>query len=362
MRLLALVALSGAAAQQDCAALPSSAFTPITLSNSRGLSLTFLPFGGTAQNLMVPRARGAAPIDILLGFDDATAYCTGGPTAQHPYFGALIGRVANRIARCAFSLGGTRYALPCNEHQAATGLNDTLHGGPTGYDRAVWTVAAKNASSATLELLSPAGDMGFPSSLRLRVTYSVAEPGAGAPPSALGAWDIAYEALNTGDLPSPVAPTNHAYFMLSGFTGGEETVLAHTLRMANATRYQQVDAGLIPTGALLPVAAQPWMSFVQAKAVGADFPLPSGAAGYDNAWVLEGGAVGRAFAPAAELEAPASGLRMVTWTDAPSLQVYTGNFLSATGPTAVAKKASQRAPGASETYVQHSAITFEAQR
>ena len=260
-RLLLLLPLSLVHSQDPfgCSTVDPSAFSPLTLRNHAGLQLTVLPYGGTAQSLLVPTRTGAA-VDILLGFDSPESYCTGGPTQQHPYFGALIGRVANRIANCSFPLNGRTWRTPCNEFQAATGLNDTLHGGSVGYDRRVWRVAARSASSLSLELDSLDGEEGFPSSLRLGVTYTLTEPEAGDA-LGLGAWDVRYTVTNTGSQPSPIAPTQHAYFMLSGFLGGEETVLGHVLRMANATATQAIDAGLIPTGALVSVAQQPWMDF-----------------------------------------------------------------------------------------------------
>ena len=314
--------LSASAQQQECNALGQDAFTPQVLRNSRGVSLTVLPFGGTAQSLLLPHggAHSKPPLDILLGFDEPKFYCTGGPEVQHPYFGALIGRVANRIAQCQFTLGGESYKTPCNEFQAATGLNDTLHGGNVGYDRRVWNVTNRTPSSLVLELDSPDGEMGFPSSLHLIVTYSILDPPQGSPATELGAWDIRYSIKNTGVLPTPVAPTNHAYFMLSGFEG-EETVLKHVLRMVNGTRYEEVDRGLIPTGKLIDVLTdQTWMDFTKGKPVGENFPLPSGASGYDNAWIFEGND-GSSFVPQADIFSPASLIRMVTYTDAPSLQV-----------------------------------------
>ena len=314
--------------------------------------MLLLPYGGTAQALRVPQ-RGAPPLDVLLGFDNPIDYCTGGSNNQHPYFGALIGRVANRIARCAFSVGGHTYNTPCNEYQAATGLNDTLHGGTVGYDRRVWTVANRTGQvSVELTLNSPDGEMGFPSALAVSVTHALRD---GTGPGSHGVWDLLWKITNVGALPTPVAPTMHAYFMLSGFKG-EDNVLAHVLQMANGTRYEAVDAGLIPTGELVDVTKeQRWMDFTAPKALGRDFPLPSGAAGYDNAWLFSSG--GGSFLPQADLFAPASGLRMVTWTDAPSVQVYTGNFLNATGPTQIVKKRAQRFPGQGAFYPQHGAIT-----
>ena len=357
MRLaLAVVAASATPPPQDCASLPRAAFEPLSLKNANGLELQLLPYGGTAQSLRVPQPGGAPPLDVLLGFDDPLDYCTGGVNGQHPYFGALIGRVANRIARCTFSLGPATYDTPCNEYQAATGLNDTLHGGTIGYDRRAWAFQRRSPASVELTLASPDGEMGFPSDLSLSVVHTLRD---GAAPGAHGVWDLQWTIKNVGALPTPVAPTMHAYFMLSGFKG-EDTVLAHVLQMANATRYEAVDAGLIPTGELVDVTKeQRWMDFTAPKALGRDFPLPSGAAGYDNAWLFASG--GKTFVPQASLFAPASGLRMVTWTDAPSVQVYTGNFLNATGPTQIVKKRSQRFPGQGAFYPQHSAITFEAQ-
>jgi len=357
MVVIFLLLASALAAPQDCASLPPTAFEPLSLRNANGLELVLLPYGGTAQALRVPQHSGEPPLDVLLGFDDPRDYCTGGVTSQHPYFGALIGRVANRIARCSFSLGASTYHTPCNEFQPATGLNDTLHGGTIGYDRRVWTVANRvGRTSVELTLDSPNGEMGFPSELAISVTHTLRD---GTGPGAHGAWDLQWKITNVGSLPTPVAPTMHAYFMLSGFKG-EDTVLPHVLQMANATRYEVVDAGLIPTGELVDVTKeQRWMDFTAPKALGRDFPLPSGAAGYDNAWLFAGG--GGAFLPQADLFAPASGVRMVTLTDAPSVQVYTGNFLNATGPTQVMKKRSQRFSGQGLYYQQHSAITFEAQ-
>lgn len=307
---------------QDCSSLPKDAFVPHTLRNSRGLELHVLSYGGVAQSLYVPRAGGGGggpPLDVLLGFDDPTWYCTGGPMDQHPYFGALIGRVVNRIARCKFTLDGTVYTPPCNEFQPATGLNDTLHGGTIGYDRRVWNITDRTPTKLVLELDSPDGEMGFPSSLHLTVTYQVTEPPQGSPPEELGAWDIQYAIVNTGTLPTPAAPTNHAYFMLSGFDG-EETVLGHTLAMKNATQFEVVDKGLIPTGALVDVTKEErWMDFTAPKVLGKDFPLPSGASGYDNAWIFAN--YDGAFLPQADITSPISHIRMLTFTDAPSVQM-----------------------------------------
>ena len=312
----------GAAQPQDCAALGPRPFAPSLLRNARGLELSLLPFGGTAQSLRLPPSPPTPSLDLLLGFDDPLFYCTGGPTQQHPYFGALIGQVANRIANCTFSLGGEAYHPPCNEHQPATNLNDTLHGGTVGWDRRVWGVERRGEGGAVLTLDSPPGFMGFPSSLRITASHALLDPAAGAPPTELGAWDLQWRVTNTGSLPTPVAPTMHAYFHLSGFWE-EETVLAHVLQMRNATRYEAVDAGLIPTGRIVDVTQEErWMDFTSAKPVGSDFPLPSGATGYDNAWLFNSSeSGGRMFAPQAELVAAKVGVKMVFWTDAPSVQV-----------------------------------------
>jgi aldose 1-epimerase len=291
MRLLVLALAGGAAAfapppqptAAECDALEAEgAFLPVVISNSRGLQLHVLPYGATVQRLLVP-ARDGGLIDIVQGHDAPRAYCRndyGGAGGTHPYYGALIGRVANRIANCSFVLNGTTFATPCNEESAATGRPDTLHGGPVGFDRRVWRVARAPAGDAlTLSLDSADGEMGFPSDLSISVTYALTEPAPGAA-GGFGGWDIQYRAVNVGAAATLASLTQHTYWMLSGFSGGEETVLAHVLAMPRAATFQAVDAGLIPTGEVRSVAG--FMDFRSPRAVGSAFvngSLPDGASG-----------------------------------------------------------------------------------
>lgn len=366
----ALLLLSSTAAAQppqpsaaECGALASAgAFSPIVISNSRGLVAHVLPYGGTVQRLLVPTADGGL-LDIVQGFDDGADYCRNSfaPNGEHPYYGALIGRIANRIANCSFVLGGVTYTPPCNEFQVATGLNDTLHGGPRGYDRRVWTATPSvDGSSVTLVLNSADMEEGFPSSISVTVTYTMVEPDTNAPQGALGGWDITYVTKNTGLLPTIAAHTQHTYWMLSGFTGGESTVLSHTLQMPNASSWQEVDAGLIPTGRLRSVTgADAYMSFQGGKPIGTDIVpgvgLPSGAVGYDNSFLFRKDLSSGEFSPQVVLTAAVANLQMTVFTDQPAVQVYSGNFLDSSIP----RKASQ---GAGLFYDRYSAVALETQQ
>jgi aldose 1-epimerase len=161
----------------NCSSQPKSAFEPVTLtSKQKTVTLTMIAYGATATHLVV-KDRAGGDRDVLLGWDDATQYCA---NAQHTYFGATIGRVANRIANCSFALGGKDYATSCNEKDY-----DTLHGGVVGWDRRVWEAVARTSSSVTWRYRSPAGEMGFPGAVDVNVTHSIGDDGA---------WSIAYSA------------------------------------------------------------------------------------------------------------------------------------------------------------------------
>ena len=307
-----------------CDALAAAgAFDSVTLfSPSGALSLTFIPYGGTVQSIRVP-GGGGRPVDVLLGFDDASQYCRGEiGNAGHPYFGALIGRVANRISRGSFSLDGVEVHTPINE-PPPTGGNDTLHGGTFGYDRRVWAVTRLNASAARLSYASPDGEMGFPGSLDVQVTYTLTE----------GAWEILYEGT-AGPKDTVFAPTQHAYWNLNG---GAARVLEHTLSMPTASSFVEVDAFLLPTGGLGSVkdAANSFLDFTSEKAVGRDINATtrySWGTGYDNAWVFDAWAPGGPVVERVRVFSPLSGIGMVVSSDQPSVQVYSGNFLTGTIP------------------------------
>ena len=346
----ALISSSALAARADpwgCDALPPSAFATHTLRSPDGrLELDFLAYGGTAQRLRV-RAHRDAAVDVLLGFDDATQYCRGTfGQAGHPYFGALIGRVANRISGGAFPFAGCAGGechTPVNELPG----NDTLHGGTFGYDRRVWAVTPLNGSAAQLDYTSPAGEMGFPGELAVSVTYVLTEEPA---------WRILYAAHTTDGSDTVFAPTQHAYWNLNG---ARDLVLEHELSMPAGAHFVEVDQFLLPTGAIGAVRDRDadFLDFTRGKPVGRDInrtTVYSWGTGYDNAWIFDGWVPGGREQEQLTVVSPLSGIGMTFSTDQPSVQVYSGNFLNGTIP----QKASQNP----QAFYEHwGALAIEAQ-
>jgi aldose 1-epimerase len=313
------------------------------------VALDFLPYGATAQRLRVASPLGGPVVDVLLGFDDGTVYCSGAyGDAGHPYFGANIGRVANRIRGGAFPFaacaGGVCHT-PINEVPG----NDTLHGGLFGYDRRVWTVTPLNASAARLAYDSPDGEQGFPGALHVEVTYALSD----GPP----AWTIDYAARTTDGSDTVYAPTQHAYWNLNGaaFPATE-----HDLSMPLGDAFVEVDAFLVPTGKVgsVKAAGNEFLDFTVEHAVGRDINKTtrySWGTGYDNAFVFSDWAPGMAPREVARVFSPHSNIGMAIVTDQPSLQVYSGNFLNGSIP----QKASQGGPGA--RYAHWGALALETQ-
>lgn len=321
--LLAAAALPLAAAQDPwgCAQVPAAAFTPIALASpsGAGIDLAFVPYGGTAQKLHA-RGRDGQLRDVLLGFDDASQYCKGTlGDAGHPYFGALIGRVANRITNGHAVIDGRDAYFPINE---APG-NDTLHGGTFGFDRKVWAVTLLNKSAALLQYTSPDGEMGFPGTLSVNVTYVIGED----------SWTIAYSATAL-DADTIFAPTQHAYWNLAGSAA---LVTEHRMAVPDGAYVLDVSPFLLPTGALLSVAdaASSFLDFRVEKAVGRDIgagTLFSWGHGYDHAWIFGNWTSGQAPVERVRVVSPESGIGMAVSTDQPSVQIYSGNFLNGTIP------------------------------
>lgn len=283
----------------------------VCLSGARGFEASILTYGAGLHALLVPDRDGRLA-DVVLGEDDIAGY-----EARRRYFGATIGRYANRIADAAFTLDGRRYRLAAND-----GTN-TLHGGVAGFDRHAWEIAATGAEPfpfVRLARRSPDGEEGYPGHLDVAVTYAV---------TGTSELSIAFEA--TTDRPTVVNLTNHAFFNLAGAGSGD--VLGHVLTIA-AEHYLPVDAGSIPLGAPAPVAGTPF-----------DFraPAPIGARirenheqlrrghGYDHNYCL---GRERATSPrfAARVEEPVSGRTLELYTDQPGVQFYSGNFLDGALP------------------------------
>ncbi len=279
-----------------------------TLTNANGMQAGIITYGGTVVSLTAPDRNGKYA-DVVLGMDDLAGY-----RKATAFFGALIGRYGNRIGHAQFTLDGQTYKLPANDN------GNTLHGGPDGFDKHVWTaVPGAGPDGQTLELtyLSKDGEMGFPGNLTAKVVYTL------TPKNEL---KIDYTA--TTDKPTVVNLTNHSYFNLAG--QGEGDVLGHEV-MINADRFTPVDAGLIPTGELKPVAGTPF-DFTKPTAIGArieanDEQIKFGK-GYDHNWVLN--KTGNDLTKAAEVNEPKTGRVMEVWTTEPALQFYTGNFLDGT--------------------------------
>jgi aldose 1-epimerase len=277
-----------------------------TLTNPSGIQVKIITYGGIISAIHTPDRAGVRA-NIVLGFNQLSAY-----EGQHPYFGALIGRVGNRIANARFTLEGQEYHLPAND-----GPN-CLHGGENGFDKRVWAAEPIEADDVALKLtyLSPDGEEGFPGNLSVTVIYTLTQNNA---------LRIDYTA--TTDKTTVVNLTNHTYFNLSG-SGSIEN---HIMQIP-ADRYTAVHEGLIPTGQLAPVEGTPF-DFRTPRRIGdgirSGYPQMVLGRGYDHNFVLN-----RRSAASLELAAraadPASGRTLETWTTEPAVQFYSGNFLDGT--------------------------------
>jgi aldose 1-epimerase len=260
-------------------------------------------YGGVVVSLKVPDRHGKSS-DVVLGFDNLDGYVANFNGPSDAFFGAIIGRYANRIAHGSFTLDGKKYSLPLNNGE------NSLHGGPHGFNNVVWK-AKPIANGVELSYLSQDGEAGYPGNLSAVVRYTLVK----------GDLHIEYSA--TTDKDTVVNLTNHSYFNLAG----QGDILNHQLTL-HASRFTPVDAGLIPTGELKPVESTPF-DFRKPTAVGArinadDEQLHLGR-GYDHNWVLDSG--GGKLAEAAEVYDPGSGRVLKVLTDQPGIQFYSGNFL-----------------------------------
>jgi aldose 1-epimerase len=278
-----------------------------TMRNARGVEMRVLDLGGIIVSLRTPDRAGNSG-DIVLGMDDLAGY-----VKSSPFFGAIVGRYANRIAKGEFTLDGTTYKLAVNNGPNA------LHGGLRGFDRVVWqTEPSADSSGARLVLryTSADGEEGYPGTLHATVTYTLTDRN-----------ELAIEYQATTDKPTPINLTNHSYFDLAG--EGSGTVLGHVLTI-DADRYVPVDSTFIPTGDLASVAGTPF-DFRKPMAIGAriDQPDPQleNGHGYDHTFVLNRPAGSTGLVHAAHVVEPTSGRTLDVATTEPGVQFYTGNFL-----------------------------------
>ncbi len=284
-----------------------------TLSSGHGMTVKIMTYGGIIQKLIVPDRHGHQT-NVTLGFPTLNDYIT---TGNGPYFGALIGRYANRIAKGQFTLDGVTYQLPLNN-----GPN-SLHGGTVGFDKHVWTAtvvpATHGSVGLTLHYTSPDGEMGYPGTLQADVTFTLNTHNA-----------LRFDYHATTDKATIVNLTNHSYWNLAG--EGTGTVYDQTLKL-NANSTTPVDSTLIPTGAFDSVAGTP-MDFRHAKPIGRDIRVANQqilfGQGYDFNWVLNRHGSGTDLQFAAQARDPRSGRTLTILTDQPGIQFYSGNFLDGT--------------------------------
>lgn len=279
-----------------------------TLSNKRGMVVGITDYGATVVSIRVPDRDGRIS-DVTLGYDNVEGYVHG----TH-YFGATVGRYANRIAGGKFRMDGSVFRLPTNN-----GAN-TLHGGPEGFSTRLWSAVPEvtnDESALRLTYVSRDGEGGFPGTLKVTALYALTEDNS-----------IRVRFTATTDKPTVINMTYHNYFNLSG--DPDTSILDEELTI-NADRYTPVDSAFIPTGAVLPVAGTP-MDFRNPSSVGAHIEDNHDqlriCGGYDLNWVLDNH--DGTLHEAAELFEPSSGRLLIVYTDQPGLQFYSGNFLDGT--------------------------------
>jgi aldose 1-epimerase len=278
----------------------------VTLTNANGMSVKIIGYGASIQSVCVPDAQGRFA-DVTTGYATLDEY-----VAQPHFYGATIGRVANRIAHARFTLDGEEYIVSANDDA------NSLHGGDVGFDKVNWTVTTCDAAalSVTLRHFSPHGDQGYPGNLNVTATYQL---------RADNALSVTYRA--TTDAPTCVNLTNHAYWHLSG-EGAPHDAMDHLLTIP-AEHYLPVDSGLIPTGERRSVAGSVF-DFRTPKPIRdhvrdfADAQLRHGR-GYDHNWIIDQDVASEARI-LAELKDPHSGRTMTLLSNQPGVQFYAGNF------------------------------------
>jgi aldose 1-epimerase len=282
--------------------------TGYTVRNARGTSMHVITYGAIITALRTADRNGRF-VDIVLGFDDLAGYL-----ADPPYFGAVVGRYANRIANGRFSLDGRTYQLPVNNRP------NSLHGGTRGFDKVVWAATSfenDSAAGVALSYVSPDGEMGYPGRLDVRVAYTLNDRD-----------ELVVDYAATSDKPTHVNLSQHSYFNLAG--DASRDILDHRLQL-NASRYTPVDALLIPTGEIATVAGTPF-DFRTATRIGARIAAANDqlrfAGGYDHNFVLDARGSGQQLA--ARVVEPTTGRTLEVYTDQPGLQFYSGNFLDGT--------------------------------
>jgi len=282
--------------------------TPVELyhlTNTQGMSVKIITRGATITEIQTPDRTGKLS-NVTLGFDTFKDYLN----PQNPYFGAIVGRVGNRIAKGKFTLNGNTYSLATNN-----GVNH-LHGGIKGFDKVIWNadvIPSSEGASVKFSYLSKDGEEGYPGNCNVTVTYTLTTTN-----SLVISYDVSV------DKDCPVNVTNHTYFNLSGAEHG--SILNHAIQI-NADNFTPVDDTLIPTGEIKSVKSTP-MDFTSSHKIGDNLKAVGGnPVGYDHNYVLN---KQTSFSLAATVHDPVSGRTMEVYTTEPGVQFYTGNFLDGT--------------------------------
>lgn len=277
-----------------------------TLTNPGGIEIDITNYGGIITSIRVPDKNGTIE-NVVLGFGEIQKYID-----KDPYFGALVGRYANRIADATFQLNGNEYELSKNDG------DNHLHGGDKGFNEVLWDAKIFEDRSLQLSYVSEDGEEGYPGNLEVTVTYSLTRQNG---------LKIEYEAVT--DKITPVNLTSHGYFNLSG--NPSTAILDHLLTL-NAGKYTPVDSELIPTGEIKNVEGTPF-DFTEPHKIGARIGQVTG--GYDHNFVLNPSEDSLQWA--ATLYDPGSGREMKIYTTEPGIQFYSGNFLdgSLKGPDGI---------------------------
>ena len=278
-----------------------------TIKNSSGMTVKITNYGAIITSIVVPDRKGKMA-DVALGYNRVEDYMN---AVDKPYFGAIVGRYGNRIAKGSFSIGDETYTLAVNNGE------NHLHGGVIGFDKVVWDatlVGGDGYDGVEMSYTAKDGEEGYPGNLSVKVTYKVTNNN-----------EIIVDYFAATDKATPVNLTQHTYFNLKGEGSGD--ILGHEL-MLNAKKFTPVDQGLIPTGELRDVAGTPF-DFTTAKPIGRDIgqeneQLTFGG-GYDHNWVLDKGDDGMTLA--ARVHEPTTGRTLEIRTMEPGIQFYCGNFL-----------------------------------
>lgn len=326
--LLTWVAIADAqVSKQSWGTVDGQAVDLYTLTNRNGLEAKITNYGGIVVSLKVPDRAGKSA-DVVLGFNDLDSYLKG-----HPYFGSVVGRYGNRIARGRFTLNGVEYKLAVNNGE------NHLHGGIKGFDKVVWTTteqSTRTGPGVRMTYLSKDGEEGYPGNLQVTMVYTLTNTN-----------ELRIDYTATTDKDTVLNLTHHSYFNLAGEGNGD--ILNHVLGL-NAAQFTPTDAGSIPTGELRDVRGTPF-DFLTPKSIGArindDYEQIKFGGGYDHNFVISG-RLGR-LRMAAEVSEPTTGRRMQVWTTEPGVQLYTGNFLDGTLTGKSGKKYERRSGFCLET-------------